>query len=532
MSQSPAAPGAESAGAAPAVQAPPQTAGGILRQLGPGLIIAGSIVGSGELIGTTKTGAEAGFSLLWLILLGCAIKVFAQVELGRCAIVTGRTTMGVLNELPGPRLRVNWLVWYWLVMFVITVGQLGGIVGGVGQALSLTLPITGDFQRQVDLLEAQQQYDRERARRQAAVLAGAGPQPADEMPAPALRALGPRPAGPAAEPTWDDVYWSAIATAATSVLLVLGRYRLIQNVSTLLVAGFTLMTVGCLAAQQLLREYAIGWSDLAAGLQGALPEATATTFPLATALATFGIIGVGANELIAYPYWCVEKGYARHVGPRDDRPAWAERARGWMRVMHWDALCSLVIYTFATVAFYLLGAGVLHRQGLNPGGNLMIRTLSEMYKPSLGAWTEWVFLAGALAVLYSTFFVATAGHARVATDAAGLFGLPVRSESARRRSVRLLSGLLPVCALAIYYWRKDPAALVLLGGTAQAIMLPMLGGAALYFRYRRSDPRIAPGRLWDALLWLSFLGLLVAGAGVCWTRWNDLAGLVRWALGM
>ena len=46
----------------------------------PGLVIAGSIVGSGELIATTATGAEAGFWLLWLIIVGCVIKVFVQVE--------------------------------------------------------------------------------------------------------------------------------------------------------------------------------------------------------------------------------------------------------------------------------------------------------------------------------------------------------------------------------------------------------------------------------------------------------------------
>jgi len=42
-------------------------------------------------------------------------------------------------------------------------------------------------------------------------------------------------------------------------------------------------------------------------------------------------------------------------------------------------------------------------------------------------------------------------------------------------------------------------------------MLPMLAAAALYFRYRRCDERIAPGRLWDVCLWLSALGLLIAG---------------------
>ena len=43
-----------------AVVAPPTTIRGILSKLGPGLIIAGSIVGSGELIATTTTGATGG----------------------------------------------------------------------------------------------------------------------------------------------------------------------------------------------------------------------------------------------------------------------------------------------------------------------------------------------------------------------------------------------------------------------------------------------------------------------------------------
>ena len=89
---------------------PPRHSRGILRSLGPGMIIAGSIVGSGELVATTKTGAEAGFWLLWLILIGCVIKVFAQVEFGRDAITRGEGTLGSLNQVPGPRLRVNWIV--------------------------------------------------------------------------------------------------------------------------------------------------------------------------------------------------------------------------------------------------------------------------------------------------------------------------------------------------------------------------------------------------------------------------------------
>src|SRR3990172_8175273 len=138
------------------IETPPHKIGGILGRLGPGVILAASIVGSGELIGTTKTGAQAGFWLLWLILIGCVIKVFAQVEFGRYSISSGKTTMTALDEVPGPRLRANWVLWYWLVMFLVSLGQLGGIVGGVGQSLAMNLHINGSLNR---LLEEQKQWD-------------------------------------------------------------------------------------------------------------------------------------------------------------------------------------------------------------------------------------------------------------------------------------------------------------------------------------------------------------------------------------
>ncbi|NUQ65951.1 MAG: Nramp family divalent metal transporter [Pirellulales bacterium] len=505
----------------PEIQPPPETVPGILSRLGPGLIIAGAIVGSGELITTPKTGAQAGHWLLWLIIIGCVIKVFAQIEFGRYAISSGTTTMAALDQVPGPRLRVNWILWYWLVMFVISLGQLGGIVGGVGQSMAMSLPITGDFNR---LLDEQDAWDKQ-ARSIRQELRG------QESPALASRNLKIREAVAKdieqrvaarigrPRPSWrtgDDFSWAAIFTLVTIGLLFNGRYALVQNVATVLVAGFTVVTVFNLFALQCRPEWAVSWTDLRDGLSFRLPpavEALARS-PLATGLATFGIIGVGTNELISYPYWCLEKGYGRFTGPRDETPQWAERARGWMRVMRWDATVSMFIYTFATVAFYLLGASVLHRSGLDPGGNQMVRTLGEMYVPVFGVWAEWLFLFGAFAVLYSTFFVASASHARVSADAIRVFGIGAGTEAHRIWWVRALCIILPVFSFLVWVFIPKPDKLILASGIAQGMMLPMLAVATLYFRYYRCDKRICPGRLWDFLLWLSAIGLLVAGG---WT---------------
>lgn len=500
-------------------EAPPRTLGATLRRLGPGMIIAGSIVGSGELIATTKVGAEAGFWLLWLIIIGCVIKVFTQVELGRYTITWSQTPLKALDSVPGPRLKVNWVLWYWAIMTVLIIAQQGGIVGGVGQALAISRPLT---QHGVE-------YNRVQGRLFGATreLAQARTQTPDGAEIDELEreiASLTTQITEVGEPR-DAYLWAAIIAVVTSVLMFVGRYGLIQVVATVLVAMFTLVTILTLIMLQTKPDWAVSGHELATGLRFHLPPAVEgiTGNPVATALAAFGIIGVGASELIQYPYWCLEKGYAKSTGPRDGTPQWTERARGWIRVLQTDAWISMVVYTFATVAFYLLGATVLWRIGLNPEKADMIRTLAEMYVPVFGEWAPVVFLFGAFAVLYSTFFVSAAGNSRIVADSLGLFGLTDGSEAARRKWTRIISTIWPLVALVVYLFVRAPVAMVLASGIAQAIMLPMLGIAALYFRYRRSDKNLRPGRLWDLMLWLSFLGFLIVGG---WALFSKLSPLL------
>ncbi len=498
------------------VQDPPKTIKGIIRQLGPGLIIAGSIVGSGELIATTAVGAEAGFVLLWLIIIGCLIKVFVQIEFGRFTITSGRTTLDGLNQVPGPRARVNWLCWFWLVFIVVALIQLGGIIGGVGQAMAIQLPLT----------EAGKEMN---IREDAAIQVRVADKIIERFEGDAHMAMSlekvaaQRDAAQEELTKWsgkaeaisnDPMIWATLVTLVSIVLLVVGRYRLIQNVSTFLVASFTLVTLVNLFYLQALPEWRISWAELAEGLSFHIPEGKG----LYVALAAFGIIGVGATELIQYPYWCLEKGYAKWTGPRDDSPEWESRAKGWIRVLRWDAWCSMIVYTFATLGFYLLGAAILGRTGLNPGGEQMIRTLGQMYVPVFGEAAEIIFLFGAFAVLYSTFFVATASHARVCADALRVFGVTSGDEKVYRWWVRLFCICLPLLFLASYAFFKAPEQLVFAGGFMGALILPMLGVAALYFRYRCCDARLTPSKLWDIGLWVSVAGLFIAGGYAIYTK--------------
>ena len=507
-----------------AVRQPPRTPGAILRMLGPGLILAGSIVGSGELIAATRTGAQAGFLFLGLILFGCVIKVFIQVEIARYAVSSGKTSLAALNEAPGPALRfrwngrkitANWIVIFWILTMLAGLGQLGGIVGGVGQAMAITVPLTEHGRSYNHAAEA-------RARAQVLEkqieAARTSERPALERQMKTQRRefrgydFTRRPP--------DDKLWAALLAGLAAFLLVRGGFGFIEAFATILVAAFTFVTIANLFALQSHPAWAIRATDLKEGLGlGFLSSGEAN---LGLALATFGIIGVGASEIVAYPYWCLEKGYARWTGPREDSATWLARARGWLRVLQWDAWSSMVVYTFSTVVFYLLGAAVLWRLGLVPEKQDLIRTLSAMYRPVFGGAAQGIFLFGAFAVLFSTFFISNAGKARMFTDVTGVTGVLDLPPARRRRGVRLLSGALPLVCLVFYILWPRPALLVLFSGLMQSLLLPMLAFGILWFRYRRTDPRLAPGRVWDACLWLSFASFVAIGLYLAWTKLGDL----------
>jgi manganese transport protein len=420
------------------IEEPPIAFGEILKRIGPGMILAASIVGSGELIATTVLGAEVGYTLLWLVIVSCLIKVVVQNELGRYSVATGETTLEAFDRIPGPRWKVSWMVWCWFVMVVATLMQIGAMMGGIGEVLNREFT---------------------------------------EIPINA---------------------WVWILNFLTVGLLIGGRYSVVERVATVLVVFFTVMTVGCTAILFMLPEY-FSIADVVGGLSFHLP-----TSGIATAVAAFGITGVGGTELVMYPYWCIEKGYARYVGPRDESPEWKRRAHGWIRVMGVDVISSMIVYTFATIAFYLLGAGVLNGMGLMPAGSQMVATLSNLYTQTLGMWALPIFLVGAVAVLYSTVFSSTAAHCRVFADFVGMVGIYDRRNYALRlKMIRIFVVVLLFVPSVYFMVVGDPVLMVKIGGIAQAFVLPLIGFATVYLRYKHMPSSILPKGWVTLALWIS-----------------------------
>lgn len=453
-----------------AIQEPPSSLWAALLKIGPGIILAGTIVGSGELILTTTLGAEHGFVFLWLILFSCVIKVFVQIELGRYAISSGQPTLMALHNITADRTFGKFLVWWWFVMLLCTVIQLGGMTGTIGQALNLAFPAVSDGATSIAGKLSPTLHEMMTSRR--------------EFP------------------------WAIITCLVTMALIYGGGYRRIEWLTTVIVVSATCITV--LAAYALrYTDYPIRASDISEGLSMRVPLAG-----IGAAFAVFGITGVGATELFYYPYWCLEKGYARFVGPDDGSEQWQRRARGWIRVMHLDAWTSMIVFTLSTVAFYFMGAAVLHPQYLNdpqlPKGTELVQVLSNMYVGPFGQWARILFLIGAGAVLFKTLYLSCAANSRLTADFLNLMNFKTSKTPQQRASIiRLFCLIYPCLALLLYVVARDPALMVKIGGIAQAMTLPMIASAAVYFRHCKIHKGIQPTWLTGGLVWVALLSIWI-----------------------
>ena len=172
----------------------------------------------------------------------------------------------------------------------------------------------------------------------------------------------------------QEHFWAGLTTLAAILLLLSGGYRRLERITTVLVAAVTLFTVASVLILQ-LTTFPHHLADLGSGFELAVPAAA-----VALAFSAFGITGVGASELVAYPYWCIEKGYARYAGARSEDPGWAHGARG---LDPRDAARRLVqhggLHRGDGGVLLPRGGRACIPQGLDPKGPEMIPTLSRMY---------------------------------------------------------------------------------------------------------------------------------------------------------
>lgn len=436
------------------IKDPPKGWRGGLRFLGPGMITSAAVVGSGELLTATTLGAEVGFTLFWLVFVSTFVKVWVQVELARWSISTGKAAITGYNDVPPKIAGRGWMTWLVLLMFLqFLIGQ-AGVIGASALAFSTLLPIGGDPFSTVSI-----------------------------------------------------GVWVLILVVIAIGIHIVNRYKLVESISTVLVVLVTAFAVVMVFLVQ-FTEYQWSVADLGSGLRFQISVGS-----MGVALSMFGMTGVGAGEITAYTYWCVEKGYSAWTGPNDGSEAWVRRARGWIRVMKLDAWVAWGVYTVSTAAFYMLGAAVLHPQPeLRPEGPEVMGIISSIFTSTVGQWGGVVFLIGAGVALFKTIIANVPSLGRQVGNTLSVFGAFDWTDMHQRdRWMRVIMVVLPVTWGLLAVVVQAALTLVVIAGILNSLFLMGVAVATLYLSRTETDPRVKDGKPFMVLLVISAIAIFAVG---------------------
>lgn len=102
--------------------------------IGPGIVVAATGVGAGDLVSTLIAGSRYGYTLLWAAVLGCVVKIALAEATGRWHLATGRTIFSGWRSL-GP----------WTTVFFAVYVTIWGFVYGATAMTASALPLAAFF---------------------------------------------------------------------------------------------------------------------------------------------------------------------------------------------------------------------------------------------------------------------------------------------------------------------------------------------------------------------------------------------------
>ena len=261
-------------------------------------------------------------------------------------------------------------------------------------------------------------------------------------------------------PMLSTEIWVATACFITWFILYLGTYQTLERILLGMVFFFSVVTL-IIAISMQSTPYAISGSQIIEGLSFSFPFEHA-----ALALAVFGFTGISYGEIMAYTYWCLEKGYAQ--GDAED----IQEIKNWIRTMQTDVWVTIFFITIGTLPFFFLGAGVLNtlpqlQESLATQSfwNVdIISALQNMFSLVLGDWAKWLFIVLAFFILYSTLLSGTAAFTRTISDYLISMGFVYEKENTRKTLIKFIAFLVPFFSGVFYFLLPNPITLLLIAG--------------------------------------------------------------------
>ncbi len=338
----------------------------MLALIGPGMIWSSEMIGSGEVILTTRVGSILGIEVMWAIILGIFLKYIIGLGGARYTVCTGEGMIDMFARIPGPK---HWVVWTVLIVqFISATIAIGSIATAAGVFISNLLPIS-------------------------TYLGG-----------------------------WIiSIFALVIAwTSGFKILrIIMSFFVLIILFGVIYVAGtvfpdFTDFIKGFLFKIPEVPDWAV-----------AHPEINEN--PWREILPLMGWAAGGFASQVWYTYWVIGAGYgvnkdgifgksADHAALREIDEDGARNIKSWFRVIYTDATIALLITIFVTIGFLIAGAGVLRPNQLAPHGTEVVSILSTIFSTSWGPIGGIIFtLTGAVA-LTGTLLAQLAGWPRLLAD--------------------------------------------------------------------------------------------------------------------
>jgi Mn2+/Fe2+ NRAMP family transporter len=106
-----------------------------LRYAGPGIVIAVTGVGAGDMVSSLVAGTDFGMVLLWAVVLGAILKYFLTEGIGRWYMASGQTI------LQGWRSLGRWAIWYFVIyLFIVTFVFGAAVTSTAALAVDAALP--------------------------------------------------------------------------------------------------------------------------------------------------------------------------------------------------------------------------------------------------------------------------------------------------------------------------------------------------------------------------------------------------------
>jgi Mn2+/Fe2+ NRAMP family transporter len=245
--------------------------------------------------------------------------------------------------------------------------------------------------------------------------------------------------------------WGTVVATAIVALLFLGRYRAMDVLNKVMMVVLALATLVAFAASP---------PPLSAFRHLVMPAIPVGSIALVAAL--IGWMPAGIDVSVWHSLWALR-----------DRKRWNGSGEGRSVPARGDALRRALTdmrtgYGFTVVlgiVFLMLGARILHPQGLMPRGADVAVTLSRVYTDILGNWMYPVFLAAAFFAMFSTSYTVMDGFPRAYAET-------VRVLRGRERNVVLERNsaywgfLLFVYLLALVFLVLIPRPVMLVTGVA------------------------------------------------------------------